>query len=234
MQDISPLVAFAGGLISLLSPCIFPMIPVYIGSLCGADSLRAGPSGHRGSRNLTVFFQSLSFIAGFTLVFVGLGAGAGLVGQAVSTHSILVRLISGSLMIVFGLFMLASQRIAWLNFEKRLLVGGLGGTVGSRLRSLILGVLFALAWTPCVGPVLGGILSLAMNSESAGQGSLLLFFYSMGIALPFLAIGLVFDYVLPRLRRFYRFSPYIYLLGGLLLIAVGALVLVNKLSWFSY
>jgi cytochrome c-type biogenesis protein len=228
MENISPLVAFSAGLISLLSPCILPMLPVYLGSLCGAGLPRSGLPGRR----MAVFFHSLSFVLGFSLVFISLGAGAGLIGQAVSSHLLLVRRISGSLMILFGLFMLAAPRVSWLNYEKRL--SGPGNLAGGYLRSFVLGVLFALAWTPCVGPVLAGILTLAFSSESAWRGSLLLSFYSLGLALPFLAAGLLFDTLLPRLKRFNRYSSCVYILGGLLLIAVGSLILLNRLNWFSY
>jgi cytochrome c-type biogenesis protein len=228
MEDLSPLVAFTAGLLSLLSPCILPMLPVYLGSLCGPGLFSEGASRRRPA----VFLHSLSFVLGFSLVFIALGTGAGLVGQAVSSHLVLVRRISGSLMILFGLFMLATNWVPRLNFEKR--IAASGEAAGGYLRSFSLGLLFALAWTPCVGPVLGGILALAFSSESAWSGGWLLAFYSLGLALPFLAFGLLFDSLLPRLRRFKRFSAYVYLAGGLLLIAMGVLILLNKVSWFAY
>jgi cytochrome c-type biogenesis protein len=228
MENLSPLVAFTGGLLSLLSPCILPMIPVYIGSLCGPEIWQNGSS----VRRLAVFLHSLSFIIGFSLVFVVLGIGAGLVGQVISSHLQLVRWISGSLMILFGLFMLVAPKVSWLNYEKHLAPNK--SITGGHLRSFVIGVLFALAWTPCVGPVLAGILTLAFNSESAGQGAILLAFYSLGLGLPFLVIGLIFDAISPLLKRINRYSAYIYIVGGFLLIAVGILILFNKLSWFSY
>lgn len=228
MENISPLVAFIGGILSLISPCTLPMVPVYIGTLSGPEIFQ----GQGSVRRLAIFFHSLSFIIGFSLVFISLGAGAGLIGQAVSSHLQMVRWISGGLMILFGLMMLASPRIPWLNYEKRLSSNQSAAT--GHLRSFIIGVLFALAWTPCAGPVLAGILTLAFSSESAGQGSLLLGFYSLGVGLPFLIVGLVFDSILPFLKRIYRFSVYIYIFSGLLLLAVGILILINKISWFSY
>jgi cytochrome c-type biogenesis protein len=227
MENLSPLVAFIGGLASLLSPCILPMVPVYIASISTPGILQGGVTGRR----LTVFFQSLSFIVGFSLVFIVLGSGVGFIGFVVGSHQLLVRRITGSLMIVFGLFILAATRISGLNYEKRLSPGN--NVYGSYLHSLIIGILFALAWTPCVGPVLGGILSLALGSGSALQGAYLLAFYSLGLALPFLIIGLVFDSILPILKRIARYSIYIYIFSGLLLIIIGILVLIDKLSWFS-
>jgi len=227
MDGLSPLVAFIGGLLSLLSPCILPVIPVYIASLSGPEIFRDGIRGHR----LTVFFHSLSFIIGFSGVFMMMGAGAGLIGFTISPYLSLVRWISGSLLIVFGLFMLAAPRISWLNYEKRL-NPDISITSGY-LRSFVIGIIFALAWTPCVGPVLGGILSLALNSESAWQGSFLLAFYSLGLALPFLIIGVAFDSSRSLLKRIYRHSAYIYIVSGILLITVGILILIDRLSWFS-
>jgi cytochrome c-type biogenesis protein len=228
MDSISPLVAFVGGLISLLSPCLLPIIPVYIASLSGPEIFQSGVGGRR----LTVFFHSLGFIVGFSAVFIALGTGAGLIGFSISSHLLLVHRISGILMILFGLFLLAAPKISWLNYEKRL-APSQSITTGY-LRSLLLGVLFALAWTPCVGPVLGSILTLAFNSGSGWQGGYLLAFYSLGVGLPFLIIGLLFDSVLPWLKRINRYSAYIYIFSGLLLIATGILILINKLTWFSF
>jgi cytochrome c-type biogenesis protein len=228
MDNVSPLVAFTGGLLSLLSPCVLPMIPVYIASLAGPEIYRTGVKGRR----LSVFFHSLSFVIGFSALFIVLGTGAGAIGLAISSHLLLVRRIAGSLMILFGLFMLAAPRISWLNYEKRLTPNQ--STTTGYLRSFIIGVLFAVAWTPCVGPVLGGILTLAFNTESIWHGSYLLAIYSLGLGIPFLIIGLLFDSLLPWLKKIGRYSSYIYIFSGLLLIAVGILILINRLNWFSF
>jgi cytochrome c-type biogenesis protein len=228
MDDISPLIAFAGGLLSLLSPCMLPMIPVYIASLSGPEIFESGIAGRR----LFVFRHSLSFVVGFSVIFILLGAGAGIAGLSLSSHVELFRQISGSIMIIFGLFMLAAPGISWLNYEKRLAPSQ--SIRSGYLRSFIIGIIFSLAWTPCVGPVLGGILTLALNSQSGWTGAYLLTIYSIGLGVPFLLIGLVFDSALPWLKRVNRYSKYIYLVSGVLLIAVGILIILNKLSWFSY
>ena len=226
MDTVSPWVAFLGGLLSLFTPCVLPLLPVYLGSLCGPDILAS--KGHR----LNIFLHSLSFTAGFSLVFVLLGTLAGLIGFTFSTHIASVRWISGGLMIAFGLFMLAALKIGWLNYEKRLPFKYVA--TRSFLRSFVIGMIFTVAWTPCVGPILGGILTLAFNSESVWQGSYLLLFYSAGMALPFLILGLTFDFISPLLKRIGRFSNIIYIIGGLVLIGVGVLILLDKLNWFSY
>ena len=118
----------------------------------------------------------------------------------------------------------------WLNYEKRL--SSSLGTTTSYLRSFLTGGVFSLAWTPCVGPILGGILTLALGSETAWQGAYLLAIYSLGLGLPFLIMGIAFDFITPLLKRIYRYSNWIYIISGLLLIAVGILILTNRLVWF--
>ena len=135
-------------------------------------------------------------------------------------------------MILFGLVMLASPKVSWLNYEKR--ITPTKSVTTGYLRSFIIGLIFALAWTPCAGPVLAGILTLAFSSESANQGSLLLAFYSLGVGLPFIVFGLMLDSILPLFKRIERFSAYVYIISGLLLLAMGILIIFNKIFWFSY
>jgi cytochrome c-type biogenesis protein len=228
MDSISPWVAFVAGVLCLFTPCVLPMLPVYLASISSPDILKTGAGEHR----LSILLHSLSFVLGFSLVFILLGTLAGLIGFRLNPHSEAVRWISGCVMIGFGLFLLAAPKISWLNYEKRI---SLKHTVSnSYLRAFIIGVVFTLAWTPCVGPVLGGILTLAVNSGSVWQGSYLLVFYSIGMALPFLIIGLAFDFIMPVIKRIGRYSNYIYLVSGVLLIGVGILILLDKLSWFSF
>lgn len=226
MENISLAVAFGAGLLSFLSPCVLPLVPVYVASLAGSDVFVTGAY----NRRIPVFFHSLSFVVGFTTVFVIMGVGAGLAGFAMTSHLAVIRQIAGSFLIFFGLFMLASLKIPWLNYEKRLSLSW--GTTTSYLRSFLIGAVFSLAWTPCVGPILGGILTLAWGSETAWHGAYLLATYSLGLGVPFLAIGVAFESVTPLLKRIHRYSTAIYIFGGALLIAIGTLVLTNKLAWF--
>ena len=227
MGDISFLVAFSAGLLSFLSPCVLPLVPVYLASLCGPEIFES-----EGDRSrIPVFLHSLSFVVGFSVVFVILGAGAGLAGFVISAYSVAVRQIAGSLLIVFGLFMLAALKVPRLNFERRL-TPSLGNTTGY-LRSLLIGVIFSLAWTPCVGPILGGVLMLAGVSETAWQGAYLLAIYSLGLGLPFLIMGAAFGSITPLLRRIHHYSTAIYIISSALLIAVGILILTNNLNWFQ-
>lgn len=225
-EQITLGIAFAAGLLSFLSPCVLPLVPVYLASLAGPEIFEP----KAGRVRVPVFLHSLSFVIGFSVVFIILGAAAGLAGLAISFHSVLVRQISGVLLIIFGLFMLAALKVPWLNYERRL-TPSLGTTTGY-LRSFLTGGVFSLAWTPCVGPILGGILTLALESSTAWQGAYLLAIYSLGLGLPFLIIGVAFDAITPLLKRIYRYSNVIYIISGVLLIAVGILILTNRLVWF--
>lgn len=226
-MEISIAVAFSAGLLSFLTPCVVPLVPVYLASLVGPEIFE----GQISRLRVPVFFHSLTFVAGFSIIFILLGAIAGLTGFAVNLSLALLNKISGSLLIAFGLFIMAALKVPWLSYEKRL-APSLGKTTGY-LRSFTIGAVFSLAWTPCVGPILGGILALALNTATAWGGAYLLTFYSLGLGIPFLVIGVAFDSLSPLLERIHRYSSLIYIISGLLLIAVGILIIFNKLIWFS-
>nr|MDA8124949.1 sulfite exporter TauE/SafE family protein [Deltaproteobacteria bacterium] len=137
----------------------------------------------------------------------------------------------GAMLILFGLFMLASLKIPWLNYEKRL-SPSLGKT-SSTLRSFFIGSFFSLAWTPCVGPILASILALAMSTETAPQGAALMAAYSLGLGIPFLIIAVALDSVLPLLKGMNRYSIPIYAVSGVLLIGIGVLIVMNRLNILS-
>ena len=226
-ENISLIIAFNAGLLSFLSPCVLPLVPVYLASLYGPEIYEA-----KGAKiRVPLLLHSLSFIAGFSVIFVALGAVAGLTGFAISPSSAVLNKIAGSLLIAFGLFMLAALKVPWLNYEKRL-TPSLSNTTGY-LRSFFIGAAFSLGWTACIGPILGGILAIALNSATAWQGACLLAVYSLGLGLPFLIIGVAFDSIMPLLKRIHRYSNLIVSIGGLLLIAIGILILTNNLVWFS-
>jgi len=227
MENVSLLIAFSAGLLSFLSPCVLPLVPVYLASLYGPEIFETKTKRFR----MPVFLHALTFVIGFSVVFTLFGAGAGLVGFALSAYMTVIRQIAGILLIVFGAFLLASLKVPWLNFEKRL-APSRSTTIGY-LRSFFTGGIFSLAWTPCIGPILAGILTLAMGSETAGQGACLLAIYSLGLGLPFLVVGAAFDSITPLLRRIHRYSIIIYIISGVLLIIVGILILANKMIWFS-
>ena len=226
MEEISVFAAFSAGLLSFLSPCVLPLVPVYLASLAGPDIFATGAK----TRRIPIFLHSLSFVIGFSLVFSLWGAGAGLIGSALVAYSAIIQWVVGSLLIVFGLFMLAAMKVPWLNFEKRL-NPSLGTTTGY-LRSFLTGSIFCLVWTPCLAAPIGSILSLAGSSGTVWRGTYLLATYSLGLGLPFLITGAAFDTVTPLLRRINRYSNWIYVISGLLLITLGILVLTSRLVWF--
>jgi len=217
-NNVSFLVAVGGGLLSFLSPCVLPLVPAYFASLAGPEILE--PPTRKFQWPL--FIHSLSFVTGFTAVFVVLGALAGWAGFSIASQ-LLTRKIAGILLILFGVYMLLAIKIPWLNYERHLSV-----TKNNRIgffRSLSIGAVFALAWTPCAGPILGGILSLALNSATIWQGIYLLLFYSLGVAIPFLTLGITFDFFVPVLKQIRKYSAWIYLASGLLLITTGVVTL---------
>jgi cytochrome c-type biogenesis protein len=225
IDQISIPVAFGAGLLSFLSPCVLPMVPVYLGSICGARVYNAESAGMR----LPLLLHSFSFVLGFSVVFVALGVIAGLAGFAIDP-TILNR-IAGSLLIASGLFILTALKVPWLNYEKRV-TPTLKSTT-SYFRSFFIGVAFSLGWTACVGPILAGIMALAAVRATAWHGAYLLAIYSLGLGIPFLIIGAAFDSMLPLVRRVNRYSHAIHIVSGSLLISVGVLILTNNIGWIS-
>jgi cytochrome c-type biogenesis protein len=225
IDNVSIPAAFAAGLLSFVSPCVLPMVPVYLGILGGAQIYQSSGKGMQRP----LFLHSFSFVLGFSIVFTVLGILAGLTGLAI--NPVILNRIAGGLLIFFGLFILAAQKISWLNYEKRLTLSS-GHTTGY-FRSLIIVAAFTLGWIPCVGPILAGILALAAVNATAWQGGYLLVIYSLGLGLPFLIIGAAFGYMLPLVKRISRYSKVIQIVSSLLLIGVGIIILTNKMGIIS-
>jgi cytochrome c-type biogenesis protein len=225
IEEISFSIAFGAGLLSFLSPCVLPLVPVYLGIIGGAQIYQNKATGVR----MPLFFHSLSFVIGFSLVFIFLGVLAGLTG--VYVDPVLLNKIAGSLLIFFGLFILAAYKVPWLNYEKRL--NPSLGTKTGYFRSCLVGAAFSLGWTACVGPILGSILTLAAVKATAWQGAYLLAVYSLGLGIPFLIIGAAFSSILPLLKRINQYSGIIHIASSILLIAIGILILTGKIGLIS-
>ena len=223
MTDVSVPVAFGAGVVSFASPCVLPMVPIYLANLGGAAALSDE------AKRRTIFLHAISFVAGFSLVFIGLGASLGLLGVVFPVD--VLRIIGGAILILFGLFLLVATRVPWLNYEIHLSKSFRGST--GYLRSLLMGGAFSLGWTPCVGPILGGILMLAMTEQTAWQGAYLLAAYSLGLGIPFIAVGLALGAALPVIRWLRRWSNIISIISGILLIVIGILMLTNTLTYLS-
>lgn len=214
-------VAFAAGLLSFLSPCVLPLVPSYIGFLTGMTLPEVGDR-----RRLALIHATL-FIAGFSLVFILLGASATALGRALNQYQIWIQRIGGVLVIGFGLICLGVVRAETLMRERRVQleekpVGFLG--------SLLVGMAFAAGWTPCIGPVLGAILGLAATSTDLARGTLLLVAYSAGLAVPFLLAAVALESFLGWFQKFRRYLPWVMRVSGALLVFVGILMVTGQFT----
>ena len=226
--------AFLAGLLSFASPCVLPLTPVYLAQIVGPTVWEAHdlkPPDRLWLRRAT-FLTALAFVAGFALAFIALGATASELGSLLAAHAMLLRRIGGVLLVLLGLYVTGLLPLPWLDRTRRIPVRM--GKPGYATMFLV-GIIFAIGWTPCVGPVLAGILALAAQSGTLQAGVLLLAVYALGLGLPFLALGLAFDRLTPLLARLRRWSRLIELLTGLLLVAMGVMIFMNWLlvvnSW---
>lgn len=226
--------AFLAGLLSFVSPCVLPLTPIYIAQLVGPGIWQlssADPHARLRLRRIA-FATALAFVGGFSLAFIALGATASQLGSLLAAHAALLRQIGGILLIALGLYVTGLLPLRWLDRTRRIpLRMGRPGYV----TSFIVGIIFALGWTPCVGPILAGILALAAQGGTLRAGVLLLAVYSLGLGLPFLVLGIAFDRLAPLLQRLRRWSRPIEVLTGLLLMLMGVMILMNWLlvinSW---
>lgn len=221
MSDLTLLVAIGAGILSFLSPCVLPLVPVYLATIAGTSVLSSSPPSRKH-----VMLHTLSFIAGFSLVFIILGASMGLLGAMIPTG--LLNSIAGILLILFGIFLVAATKLPWLNYEKRLSFNQAKGS--GYIRSLSIGAIFSLGWIPCVGPVLGGILALASTSQTVWQGIYLLVAYCLGLGIPFLIVSLAIGTISPHLKWLSRHALVTSVVSAGLLITVGILILTGKMG----
>src|SRR5437667_847026 len=212
-------IAFAGGLLSFLSPCVLPLVPGYISLMSGVSIDHLKGANASASRR-AVIFNSLAFNAGLSVIFLALGGTAGLVGSAIITN-VWVRVIGGLVIIVFGLHLIGLLKIKYLYKDTRQFSNE---KPRGMLGSLTLGIAFAAGWTPCIGPILGGIIGLAATSGGWKGGLLLSAFYSAGLAVPFLLTGLGINQFLSFYGKFRRHLHKVEVVSGIILIAVGLLV----------
>jgi cytochrome c-type biogenesis protein len=217
-------VAFLAGLLSFVAPCVLPLVPGYLSAVSAVEAGRLGEPG----TTRRVLMGSLPFVAGFTALFVALGAGAGLVGNSVSLNSTRVQAVAGFIVVVFGLAF-----IGLLPFPDRLVAPGLVGGARRRGSGALLGAAFAVCAAPCMGPVLGAILVLAGSTSTVLRGSVLLFAYSLGLAVPFVLTGIAFSHVMGPFRWLRDHYVAIRTVSGSLLIAIGLLLFFDRIWWLS-
>jgi cytochrome c-type biogenesis protein len=222
--SVGVVVAFSAGLFSFLSPCVLPLFPSYLSFITGMslDQLQSAAGDSRGRR--WILGNSLAFVLGFSMVFVGMGASFSALGQLLFSYRDEIRLVGGIVIIVFGLYVAGLLPLGVLGrYQQIQLRSKPAGLVGSWL----VGVTFAIGWTPCVGPILGSILSLAGTAETVSTGVGLLVAYSAGLALPFVLSSLALGAFLAAFRRYRPWMPVVERVAGGLLVVVGVLVATN-------
>lgn len=222
-------IAFGAGFLIFFAPCILPLIPLYLGYMAGLSAVEDARVKSFFRRRARLFLNSLIFVLGFSLVFVLMGLAAGSIGTFLNVHRVLVQRIGGGLMILLGLYFLEIFKIPWLyrsfKFQPQKYF-----TRFQYLNSFLIGLTFAFAWTPCIGPVLAVILFWASQVGSLVESGLLLFAYALGIGVPFLIVALLIDFVMPWLKKFAHFLRVIQILGGVAIILAGLLLLFNRLD----
>ena len=222
--ELSVLVAFVGGLFSFLSPCVLPLFPSYLSFITGMSLDQLQSAGADDRQRRWILAHSVAFVVGFSTVFVGMGASFSALGQLLFDYRDQIRLVGGILIIVFGLYVAGVLRLGFLGrYQQIQLRTKPAGLLGSWL----VGVTFAIGWTPCVGPILGSILSLAGTAETVSTGVALLVAYSAGLALPFVLSSVALGAFLTAFRRYRPWMPVVERAAGVLLVVVGILVATN-------
>jgi len=229
---ITGLLVFLEGILAFLSPCILPMLPVYLIYLSGSsiNVLQAGGTDPEKAQETKrkMFSNALLFVLGFTAVFVLLGATATALGKLLASHRQILERISGVMIVLMGLSFLGVIRIPILERDHRTIRSNKKAT---SLSSFFMGLAFSLGWSPCLGPFLGNAMLLSGQSDTMLEGTLLLFIFSLGIAIPFLLTALLFDQLSGLFSRIHKHLGIIKWISGILLIVVGLTMI---LGWFGY
>jgi cytochrome c-type biogenesis protein len=226
-QEVTLLAAFAAGILSFISPCVLPLIPGYISFISGLtlEEMQGQDAGRASRRH--VLIASLAFVLGFTVIFVAAGASATAIGKFLRLYAPIINKVAGALLIVLGLHMMGVFRIRLLENEKRIHAQRKpAGPIGA----FFVGIAFAFGWTPCIGPILGGILTIAASKESVGEGVQLLAMYSLGLGVPFLLTSVAINQFFAATRRIRPYYHAIELVSGALLIGVGLLIFFDQFT----
>ena len=226
-QEVTLLAAFAAGFLSFVSPCVLPLIPGYISFISGLTlEEMQGTAAAKGSRQ-QVLLASVAFVLGFTVVFVAAGASASALGKFIYAQSPILEKIAGTILIILGLHMMGVFRIRLLENDTRIHTQRKpAGPIGA----FVVGTAFAFAWTPCIGPILGGILAMAASRESVGEGMQMLAVYSLGLGVPFLLTSVAIDRFFAAAARIRKHYRTIEIISGGLLIVVGLLIFFDQFT----
>jgi len=229
-SNIGLLTAFLAGVISFLSPCVLPLVPAYVSYVAGHSSALERVNSDARAR-ISILTSSGLFVLGFSTVFVALGASATALSRLLLSYRNEAGVIGGSIMILFGLFMTGLLKFPWLQRDFRFRGPA---TVAGPMPTYLLGVAFAFGWTPCIGPILGAILTVSAVSATASHGVTLLATYSLGLAVPFMASALFTGLVVRRSDLLRRIARPLQIFAGTVVVLMGVAVLTGQLSAFSY
>ncbi len=221
---IELLIAFGAGLISFLSPCVLPLIPGYISYVSGSSFNELIEK-----KNINLI-PIILFTVGFSIVFIIFGAASTFLGQLLLQNSYELRIVAGFIIIIFSLHIIGVINLKFLNYEKRIQTNNNKNIFSP----IVIGAAFGFGWTPCIGPILGSILALAATEESINKGILLLLFYSLGLALPFILSGYLIQKFLIFSKNFKKNINLVSKIGGLILLLTGILILTNQLQALGY
>jgi len=219
-------IAFLAGLISFLSPCVLPLIPGYIAYISGTSLSKI-----RAKKENLIIIKTIFFTLGFSFVFITLGSTASLIGKFFLTNSNILRIIAGIIIIFFSLQIIGIINLNIMNKDIRFFTGQYNNNLAF---PFIVGAAFGFGWTPCIGPILGSIITLAALEENIGKGILLLSFYSLGLAIPFIISGVLIDKFLLFSKNFKKYTLIISKIGGAILLLTGIAILTNQLQVLGF
>ena len=230
MTEISYFYVVLAGLLSFLSPCVLPIVPGYLCFLAGT-SLDKIASGEDASKERNVFYFALSFVFGFSTVFILLGASATLLSGLIYEYLDILRIVGGIIIIIFGIHFMQIIQLPFLNRDTRYQIESYRpGVVGS----YVIGLSFAFGWTPCIGPILGSVLSIAASSETVTYGIVLLMLYSAGLGIPFLIAAYAINGFMRFLTKIRNYIRVIEIFTGVLLVIFGILILTNRIQELAF
>ena len=230
MTEISYFYVVLAGLLSFLSPCVLPIVPGYLCFLAGT-SLDKIASGEDASKEKNVFYFALSFVFGFSTVFILLGASATLLSGLIYEYLDILRVVGGIIIIIFGIHFMQIIQLPFLNRDTRYQIESYKpGIVGS----YVIGLSFAFGWTPCIGPILGSVLSIAASSETVTYGIVLLMLYSAGLGIPFLLAAYAINGFMKFLSKIRNYIRVIEIFTGVLLVIFGILILTNRIQELAF
>lgn len=239
MEQVSIIAALTAGIISFLSPCVLPLVPAYISFISGVSLEELKQGQDRSKILMRVSIRMAVFIMGFSLVFILLGASATFIGNFLLTRMHVLSKIAGVVIVIFGLHLVGIYRLNFLNYERRFQVTG---KALNTFTILVLGMAFAFGWTPCIGPILAAILTLAATQQTIMQGVVLLGVYSIGLGIPFFLTGLAISSFLGLFQWFRKYFRLIEVISGIFLIILGVMIFFDMfmrlsgyfMKWFPF